>query len=114
MTNDMHKAEVGRRLRIAIEAMQTTQADVCRELGISQGKLNNWLRGEHYPDPLIIARFCDHFAVSADWIYRGLAGNDHAVAAASRAVSYQALALHTGRRGAARRARAPTFQSGSD
>lgn len=68
----LHKAEVGRRLKIAIDAVADSQVDVCRQLGILPGKLGNWLAGKHYPDPWFVVRFCDRYGVTADWIYRGV------------------------------------------
>lgn len=72
MGNTRHKVEVGRRLRIAIEAIGASQADVARELDVNPSKLGNWLRGENYPDEWFITRFCDRYGVTTDWIYRGL------------------------------------------
>lgn len=72
MSNAIHRAEVGRRLRVAIEALGLTQVAVCRELGESTTKLGNWLRGDHYPDEWFVARFCDRYGITADWIYRGV------------------------------------------
>ena len=68
-----HKVKVGERLRIAIEAIGASQAAVCRQLKVQPSKLGNWLRGENYPDPYFIQRFCDRYGVTADWIYRGVA-----------------------------------------
>lgn len=73
MSNALHKAEVAARLRVAIEAVAGSQIKVCRELHISPSKLGNWLRGENYPDPWFIKRFCDRYGVTSDWIYRGVA-----------------------------------------
>jgi transcriptional regulator with XRE-family HTH domain len=73
MTNALHKVEVANRLRLAIEAIGSSQIDVCRELNISPSKLGNWLRGDNYPDPWFVKQFCDRYGVTSDWIYRGLA-----------------------------------------
>lgn len=72
MGNTRHKIEVGRRLRIAIEALEISQADVARELSVTPSKLGNWLRGENYPDEWFISRFCDRYGITTDWIYRGV------------------------------------------
>lgn len=83
VSNSIHKAAVGQRLRVAIEALGLTQAAVCRELGESTTKLGNWLRGADYPNEWFIARFCDRYGVTADWIYRGvISGAAEDVAAA--------------------------------
>lgn len=72
MGNAIHKSAVGRRLRVAIEALGLSQAAVCREFGESPPKLGNWLRGDNYPDEWFIARFCDRYGITTDWIYRGM------------------------------------------
>ena len=66
-----HKLLVGDRLRTAIEALGKKQVEICRMFGVAPSKLGNWMRGEHYPDPWFIVRFCDRFNVSADYFYRG-------------------------------------------
>jgi transcriptional regulator with XRE-family HTH domain len=78
-----HKVACGRRLRIAIEAKGLSQAQVCRELKESTTKLGNWLRGDNYPEPWFLTRFCDRYGVTTDWIYRGVvSGASESVAAA--------------------------------
>lgn len=67
-----YKVEVGDRLRIAIQALGLSQAEVSRELSVSPSKLGNWLRGANYPDQWFIKRFCDRYGVTTDWIYRGV------------------------------------------
>lgn len=71
MSNSLHRRQTGARLGMAIQAIGKTQADICRALSVSPSKLGNWLRGDYYPDPYFVARFCDRFSVTADWIYRG-------------------------------------------
>jgi len=66
-----HKLLVGDRLRMAIEALGKRPVDVCRIFDVAPSKLGNWMRGEHYPDPWFIVRFCDRFNVTADFFYRG-------------------------------------------
>ena len=66
-----HKLLVGDRLRMAIEALGKRPVDVCRIFDVAPSKLGNWMRGEHYPDPWFIVRFCDRFNVTADYFYRG-------------------------------------------
>lgn len=62
---------VGERLRMAIEAVGKRPVDICRTFGVAPSKLGNWMRGDHYPDPWFLVRFCDRFSVSADYFYRG-------------------------------------------
>ena len=71
VTSNSHKRLVGDRLRIAIEALGKRPVDICRMFDVAQPKLGNWMRGDHYPDPWFIVRFCDRFNLSADYFYRG-------------------------------------------
>jgi transcriptional regulator with XRE-family HTH domain len=68
----MYKLEVGRRLRVAIEAIGETQAEVARKLHVSPTKLGNWLRGDNYPAHWFLNNFCNRYGVSTDWILRGV------------------------------------------
>lgn len=72
MSETIHKAQVGQRLREAIEALETTQTAVGEALGVSQSKLGNWLRGDNYPAVWFVKRFCDRYGVTTEWIYRGI------------------------------------------
>lgn len=74
MSNSAHRRQTGSRLRIAIESLGKTQVEICNAFGVSPPKLGNWLRGDHYPDPYFIARFCNRYNITADWIYRNQAG----------------------------------------
>lgn len=71
MDATMHKIEVGGRLRLAIEALGKSQAEVARAMGVSPTKLNNWLRGDNYPSNLVIVALCDRYNITADWLLRG-------------------------------------------
>ena len=68
----MYKLEVGRRLRVAIEAVGETQAEVARELHVSPTKPGNWLRGDHYPGRRFLNNFCTRYGITGDWILRGV------------------------------------------
>ena len=72
MDASVHKVEVGNRLRIAIEALGKSQADVARNLDVSPTKLGNWIRGDNYPPNLFILAFCDRYNLTADWLIRGV------------------------------------------
>lgn len=72
MSAALHKAEVGRRLRIAIEGVGRKPAQISAQFDVSPSKLGNWMRGDHYPDPWFLKQFCDHYGLTADWFYRGL------------------------------------------
>ena len=66
-----HKRIIGWRLRVAIEALGMNYTEAGELFGVSKSKLGNWMRGDDYPAPYFIERFCDRFGVTADWIYRG-------------------------------------------
>ena len=68
----MHKIQVGNRLRLAIEALGKSQAEVARQLGISPTKLGNWIRGDNYPSNLMIVRLGERYSITADWLLRGV------------------------------------------
>jgi len=60
---------------------------------VAPNKLGNWMRGEHYPDPLFLTRFCNAYGITTDWIYRGVVpGVDAGVAAYLRAVATESAA----------------------
>lgn len=84
MAVSQHKAEVGNRLRIAIEATHGPNLmDWCRDYEVSRFKLGNWLRGDNYPDPVILSRYCADNGLTMDWFYReSLVGVASGVAAA--------------------------------
>lgn len=72
MPRTPHKVQVGNNLRLAIEAVEPSQAAFCRRTGISTNKLHNYLRGENYPEPQWLARVCDEYGLTMDWFYRGV------------------------------------------
>lgn len=82
MSASHHKAEVGARLRIAIQATHGNLSQWGRQFNVSPYKLGNWLRGDNYPDPYILGIYCDQTGITLDWIYRDVvAGVASAVAA---------------------------------
>jgi transcriptional regulator with XRE-family HTH domain len=72
VSESLHKAQVGRRLRAAIETLGITQTEVAKALGVTPSKLGNWLRGDNYPTAWFVKRFCDRYGITTDWIYRGI------------------------------------------
>lgn len=72
VSEKLHKAQVGRRLRAAIEVLGLSQTEVANALGVTPSKLGNWLRGDNYPAAWFLARFCDRYGITTDWIYRGI------------------------------------------
>jgi transcriptional regulator with XRE-family HTH domain len=72
MPDVLYKAQVGRRLRAAIDALDLTQTEVARGLATTPSKLGNWLRGDNYPSAWFVTQFCERYGVTTDWIYRGV------------------------------------------
>ncbi len=65
-------ADVGKRLRWAREVVADSQASLCRDLGgLDPTAWNRWERGNRYPDPIALIRFCDTFGLTMDYLYRG-------------------------------------------
>jgi DNA-binding transcriptional regulator YiaG len=102
-----HKRFVGNNLRLAIEAVETSQAAFARRMGLSSTtKLGNWLRGDNYPDPAFLARVCEEYGLTMDWFYRaqkagvasGVAAHLPSVAPASEGGSRAAPPLAGGKR----------------
>lgn len=64
--------DVGRRLRWSREIVAESQADVCRLLGLEDTTTwNKWEKGTRYPDVVVMARYCDLFGLTMDYLYRG-------------------------------------------
>jgi transcriptional regulator with XRE-family HTH domain len=77
VSETLYRAQVGRRLRAAIDALGISQADVAKTLNTAPSKLGNWLRGDNYPSAWFVKQFCDRYGITTDWIYRGVvAGMD--------------------------------------
>ncbi len=72
VSETLHRAQVARRLRAAIEALGVTQAEVARAFEVSPSKLGNWVRANNYPSEWFVKRFCDRYGITTDWIYRGI------------------------------------------
>jgi transcriptional regulator with XRE-family HTH domain len=52
MPSTPHKIFVGKKLRLAIDALGLTQAEFFRRSKTAPNKLHNYLRGDNYPDLL--------------------------------------------------------------
>ncbi len=77
----LHREQVGRRLRAAIEALGLSQATVAKAFHVSASKLGNWIRGDNYPSEWFLKQFCDRHGITTDWFYRGIvSGIDSALA----------------------------------
>jgi transcriptional regulator with XRE-family HTH domain len=71
MGNNDHIKQVGQNLLAAIEATTVSQAEFCRRFNVAPPKLGHWVKGRNYPDPYVMAVFCEVEGVTMDWIYRG-------------------------------------------
>ncbi|MBI1207487.1 MAG: helix-turn-helix domain-containing protein [Azospirillum sp.] len=75
-TRPMNEADlkhaVGRRLRHSREALGYSQGAVCRILKVNQTRWSNWEIGERFPAPDIIVRYCNHFGITTDYLYRNV------------------------------------------
>jgi transcriptional regulator with XRE-family HTH domain len=63
---------VGRRLR-ELRGFDITQIDLAQELGISQGQLSRYERGESEIGPEILLRISNRFGKTIEWILTGKA-----------------------------------------
>ncbi len=74
MEASQHKAEVGANLRVAIQVTHGGNASAFgREFGLTPHKVGNWLRGDNYPDMMVLIRYCDEYGLTLDWFFRGKA-----------------------------------------
>lgn len=75
MSERQHKAEVGLRLRQAIQATHPTFVAWCKEyetFGADKHKLGNWMRGDHYPSPYLLSQYCSDYGLTMDYFYRNI------------------------------------------
>jgi transcriptional regulator with XRE-family HTH domain len=66
-----HRAAFGARLRAVIDALEQSQANVARSIGVTKENLGNWLRGDSYPSMHPVYKFCRIYGVTADWLVLG-------------------------------------------
>jgi len=67
------KKAVGRRLRIFIDSLEISEAELCRQLAewvtIAQNKITHWERGRNLPDIGVMKLLHDKYGLSLDWLY---------------------------------------------
>jgi transcriptional regulator with XRE-family HTH domain len=63
--------ETGKRLARAREALDLSQVEICRAIGIGETTWNNWEKGKRRPDPIALVRFANTYGITLDYIYRG-------------------------------------------
>jgi transcriptional regulator with XRE-family HTH domain len=66
-----HMKAVGNRLRQLIDALGIKYAQAARDMEIPKNHLGNWMRGEAYPLPFEMYRFCRIRGVNMDWVFLG-------------------------------------------
>lgn len=69
---DRMRLQIGRRLRLTIDITHDSMAVWAREFEVSHHKLGNWLRGDNFPDPVILVEYCSSNCLTMDWFYRGI------------------------------------------
>lgn len=69
MDHDRHRQLVGQRIQIALEGIGISQRAIARETGIDHSKLNKWISGKFYPDPVWIVSLNEKYGITADFIY---------------------------------------------
>lgn len=71
-----HTAEwrqaVAERLRRTRIALGLSQAQVCRSLGVTPQRWNNWERGARPLDLAAAVTLCERHDLTLDWLYRGV------------------------------------------
>lgn len=65
------KPDVSRRLRAARSIVYDSSDACAKQMGIPKNTWRGWEKGEKYPDPFHLVRFCDLHGFTTDFIYRG-------------------------------------------
>ncbi|EHL99347.1 DNA-binding helix-turn-helix protein [Acetobacteraceae bacterium AT-5844] len=71
LSDSDYRIAVGHRLRRLIKACRLKQVDAAEAMGVTRNHLGNWLRGDAYPNPYAIYKFCRSHGVNTDYIYLG-------------------------------------------
>lgn len=66
-----HMVAVGSRLRRLIRALGIKYVEAAADMGISKNHLGNWMRGDAYPTPYELYKFCRVRGVTTDYIFLG-------------------------------------------
>lgn len=66
-----HVRATGLRLRQLIKALGLSYVKAAEDMGISKSHLGNWMRGDNYPGPFELYRFCRRHGVNFDWVFLG-------------------------------------------
>lgn len=76
---------IGERIRSARKALNLSQADLARKIGVSQPAIATWESGVHDPRRVVLARLAGALSISLEWLAAGSrssAENDPQAAAA--------------------------------
>ena len=60
---------IGERLKIRISELNLTQQRAADQLGISQSRLNQYLKDKREPDAQMFCKICRTFAITPNWLY---------------------------------------------
>lgn len=60
---------IGERLNQRLSELGLTQQRAADQLGISQSRLNQYLKDKREPDSQMFCKLCHTFAVSPNWLY---------------------------------------------
>jgi len=63
-------SNIGDRLRRAREALEMSQADLCRAIGVKANRWSQYESGERQITLPIAMKLADEFGITLDWIYR--------------------------------------------
>lgn len=85
--NELDPKPVGRRLRLAREALRLTQAEFSARAGIASNTYGQYETGARMISPGRAIDLCDTYSLTLDWIYRGDPSNlPYKLAAAIKAL----------------------------
>lgn len=68
---ELHRRQIGERLRLAREAIGYRAVDICRLHNVEKTKYSHWERGVHYPDYLFLVSLWRHHKIPTDFILTG-------------------------------------------
>lgn len=69
------KVAFGERLHTSIVACSyRSDAAFAKRIGISAGRLSNFINGRRWPEPELLGQMCEYLGCSADWLLYGKTG----------------------------------------
>lgn len=67
----VHRKAVAERLTMVRTIIQPNRVIISELFGVHHTVWQKWEDGRNYPDPEVMARFCDQWGVTMDWLFRG-------------------------------------------